>query len=85
MNAAGPHTPGMAHTARSGRVDGTEAGSGQREEDSRSLGNGCRNALAALEAGPDQMAGISSIDVGTGGAAHRAPGATGLEDDTIGQ
>ena len=50
-----------------------------------SLGHRLRNALAALEAGPDQVPGVSSIDGGTGRTAHRAPGAAGLEDDTVGE
>jgi hypothetical protein len=85
MSATNPSRSGVADTTGTSRVDGTETGSGQREEDSRSLGHDFWNALATLEAGLDQMAGIASIDVGARGTAHRAPGTTGLEHDAIGE
>ena len=57
----------------------------ERDEDGRSLGHRIWNALPTLEAGLDQVPGVSSIDGGTGRTADRAPSAAGLENDTVGE
>ena len=53
-------------------MDGSETRCGQGQEDGGVRGNRLVDALAASEAGPDEVPGILSVDRGTGGALELA-------------
>jgi hypothetical protein len=49
-------------------VDGAEGGGGEGGEDARVLGDGWTNALAAAQAGGDQVEGVLAVRLGAGPA-----------------
>jgi hypothetical protein len=67
-----------------GAVDDSKPRRRQGEEHSGMGADPLVHALAALEAGPDEVAGIPAIDGGTSRAPELAARAARLEDDTIG-
>ncbi|KPI09133.1 hypothetical protein OK006_5257 [Actinobacteria bacterium OK006] len=69
-------TPAAAdRTSRAGRavVDGAEAGCSEGGEDAGVCGDAFRDALAAAQAGGDQVEGVAAVDLRAGRAAGRAP------------
>ena len=85
VHSTWPTGTGMARPAVSGRVDGTEAGGGQGQQDGGPLGHGLVDPLAADQPGPDEVAGIPSVDGGTRRAAALPPGPAGLEEHAVGE
>jgi hypothetical protein len=64
-------------------MDGPEARSGQSQEDGRVLGHGFVYALATLEPGSYEVAGVPPVDGGTRRAADFTPGTARFEDDAV--
>ncbi len=66
------------------RVDGPEAGRGQRGEDPGMRHDGVRDAFAAIESGSDQLIGVALVQPGAGGADRATAVAAAHEDDAAG-
>ena len=77
-------TGAAAQGAVAGGVHSSEPRCGQGEEDGGMGGYRRVDALAALKAGPDEVAGIPPVNGGTRGALELAARATCLEHDAVG-
>ncbi len=66
------------------RVDGAERRRGQRHEQPRVPVDGVRDALAAAEAGGDQMPAVDPVDLGAGPADGGPPAPAGLQQHLVG-
>jgi hypothetical protein len=67
------------------RVDGTEGGRGEGDQQPRMRGHGVGEALAADKPSPEQLVGVGAVDLGAGLAAGGPPGAARLQQHPVGQ
>jgi hypothetical protein len=79
MGMAGQHQPPL----RLPGVDLAEAGGGEGHEQPRMPADGLGDALAALEAGGEQLVGVSPVRGGARGTAGLPAGATCLEQQPV--
>src|SRR6266536_2867579 len=82
--AAGPAGQQLAALAGAGGVDGPEAGGGEGGEHARMPGHGLRDALAASQAGADDLLGVLLVDAGAGRADVLTAVTTGDQQDLAG-
>jgi hypothetical protein len=79
MRVTGQHQPALGLAG----VDPAEAGGGEGHEQPRMLRDAVGDALAALEAGGQELVGVGPVDGRTGGAAGLAAGAARLQQHPI--
>jgi len=82
--AASP-IPGVTRALRAFPVHGSEARSGQRQEDRRVGGDRLVDAFAPFEAGTDQVPGVASVERGARGTPQLAARPASLEHHVVGK
>jgi hypothetical protein len=65
-------------------VDRAEAGGGEGDEQPGMAGDAVGDALAAFQAGTDELVGVGPVGGGAGGAARLAPVPAGGQQDRVG-